>query len=56
MLECNHNNYSNLSYDKLNPHYFCHTCKSHYYNNKYWTKKEWENWIEEIDKKDNKIV
>ena len=30
-----------------NLHVYCHSCGSHFYNDKWISKKEWELWIEE---------
>ena len=48
MKECEicNNRMTDLSYGKEDPHYICHTCKSHIYKNIFYAKKEWENWIE----------
>lgn len=27
-------------------HYFCHSCRGHYFNGKWWSEKQWEDWIE----------
>jgi hypothetical protein len=30
-------------------HYYCYQCGAHWYKGKFWTKKEWMDWIENIE-------
>jgi len=30
-----------------NPNYYCHNCNAHYWKGKWYTTKEWEEWINE---------
>lgn len=30
-------------------HLFCQKCKAHFYNNRQWTAKEWEAWVNDVE-------
>lgn len=47
---CDHKNKSDLApfttaKEKGESHYMCHKCGAHWYKGKFYTKKEWEDWV-----------
>lgn len=44
--ECEHSNKTNLAPFSAAPqHLYCPTCGGHWYKGKFYTKKEWEEWV-----------
>ena len=50
MTECKHV-WMDMSQNSYGiDHHFCTKCKAHKYKGKYWTRQEWDNWINDEDK------
>ena len=46
-------NFTKSKYFK--PHIYCIDCNAHYYNNKWWTRKEWYDWVNSESESFNEI-
>lgn len=48
-MTCNHD-WKDLSQGLGEPHHYCSRCKAHKYKGKYWTRQEWDAWVNGEDK------
>lgn len=49
ILECGHQGYDLTHGKGEHRNYICYTCNSHEWKGKFYTKKEWEVWINDLE-------
>jgi hypothetical protein len=43
--DCTHKNKKDLRQGLTPPHYYCPDCKGHWYGGRFWTRAEWDEWV-----------
>jgi hypothetical protein len=46
-MKCNHTRTDLTQGLGKERHYYCRKCKSHWYKGRFWTKQQWDDWINE---------
>ncbi|MCK4521373.1 MAG: hypothetical protein KAU20_02280 [Nanoarchaeota archaeon] len=43
---------NNIAPNSFSPaHYYCSKCQSHHYDGRYWTKKQWNKYVNDLERK-----
>lgn len=52
---CDHSRRTDLTHGKsLVRNYYCHTCGSHWYLGRFWTEKQWDEYVEDFSEDNSK--